>query len=315
MTGNSLAVVTPAKPPLKAGGSVGAIVPQDAEQAWRMAEMIAKSGLAPRDMKSPEQIVTAIFHGLEIGLKPMQAVQSIAVVNGRPTVWGDAALGLVESSGLLEDFAESVDGDGDKMVARCFAKRVGRATPIERTFSVDDAKAAGLWGKAGPWQQYKRRMLQLRARAFTLRDGFADVLKGLQITEEARDYNLAEQPASTPSRITAADVLAQGGALPPPAAVVDVPPVDDPAPEPEKKGMKVAVPLNEETGEVDWSRWQAVVLRGVLKAPNVDTLTEWWSAQTAALATFTASYPAQAASMQETVDLRIKALEGAPGGK
>ena len=56
MTGSSLAVVTPAKPPLKAGGSVGAIVPQDAEQAWRMADMIAKSGLAPRDMKSPEQI-------------------------------------------------------------------------------------------------------------------------------------------------------------------------------------------------------------------------------------------------------------------
>lgn len=316
MTGSSRAVVAPAKPPLKAGGSVGAIVPQDAEQAWRMAEMIAKSGLAPRDMKSPEQIVTAIFHGLEIGLKPMQAVQSIAVVNGRPTVWGDAALGLVESSGLLEDFAESVDGDGDKMVAKCFAKRIGRATPIERTFSVDDAKAAGLWGKAGPWQQYKRRMLQLRARAFTLRDGFADVLKGLQITEEARDYNLAEQPASHTSRITAADVLAQGGALPPPVDVVDVPSVADPVPpEPEKKGMKVAVPLDEETGEVDWSRWQAVVLRGVLKAPNVDTLNEWWAAQAAALATFAASYPAQAASMQDTVNLRMAEFAGATGAK
>lgn len=314
MTGTNLAVVAPAKPPLKAGGSVGAIVPQDAEQAWRMAEMIAKSGLAPRDMKSPEQIVTAIFHGLEIGLKPMQAVQSIAVVNGRPTVWGDAALGLVESSGLLEDFAESIDGDGDKMVARCFAKRLGRATPIERTFSVDDAKAAGLWGKSGPWQQYKRRMLQLRARAFTLRDGFADVLKGLQITEEARDYNLAEQPASTASRITAADVLAQG-AHPTPTADAAAEIVDPPA-EPEKKGMKpVAVPLNEETGEVDWPRWQAIVLRGVLKAPDMDTLTEWWSAQSVARATFAKDHPAQAVSMQETHDLRAAELTGAAGAK
>lgn len=230
MTGTEIATRT-AKPPLRAGGGLSAIVPQDAEQAWRMAEMIARSGLAPRDMKGPEQIVTAIFHGLEIGLKPMQAVQSIAVVNGRPTVWGDAALGLVESSGLLEDFAETVEGIGDAMVARCRAKRVGRATPIERTFSVADAKAAGLWGKQGPWQQYKQRMLQLRARAFTLRDGFADVLRGMQITEEARDYNMADRPLPAPSRVTSADLLAQGAPeagsaaiAPPPAPVVADPP-------------------------------------------------------------------------------------------
>jgi hypothetical protein len=54
-------------------------------------------------------------------------------------------------------------------------------------FSVADAKKASLWGKAGPWQSYPDRMLQMRARGFGLRDKFADALRGLSIAEEAMD--------------------------------------------------------------------------------------------------------------------------------
>ena len=312
MTGTNLATVASPRVPLRAGGSIAAIVPQDAEQAWRMAEMIAKSGLAPRDMQSPEKIVTAIFTGLEIGLKPMQAVQSIAVVNGRPTVWGDAALGLVEASGLLEDFEEIVEGDGDAMVARCRAKRQGRASAIERSFSAADAKAAGLWNKSGPWQQYKRRMLQLRARAFTLRDGFADVLKGLQITEEARDYTLGpvEAVAAPAARITGADLLAQAGTITD-AEIVDPPAAPEPPAEP--KGMKPAtVPLDDD-GNADWPRWQGVVLRGVMKAPDLAKLDEWWQVNAPAFSTFSAEHPEKAEAMRESVELRRAEL--APAGK
>lgn len=315
MTGTNLVTVAPARAQLRAGGSIAAIVPQDAEQAWRMAEMIAKSGLAPRDMQSPEKIVTAIFTGLEIGLKPMQAVQSIAVVNGRPTVWGDAALGLVEASGLLEDFEEVVEGDGDAMVARCRAKRQGRASAIERTFSAADAKAAGLWNKSGPWQQYKRRMLQLRARAFTLRDGFADVLKGIQITEEARDYSLGPVEASGAApRVTGADLIAQAGSAPvTDAEIVDPPPVD-PAPPAEPKAMKAAPVTLDEDGNPDWSRWQSVILRGVMRAPDLVKLDEWWSINAPAFGRFAEMHPDNAAAMQDTLALRLAELTP-PTGK
>ena len=57
-----------------------------------------------------------------------------------------------------------------------------------RTFSQNDAEIAGLWSKAGPWKQYPKRMLQMRARAFCLRDLFPDVLKGLAVAEEVVDY-------------------------------------------------------------------------------------------------------------------------------
>jgi hypothetical protein len=59
----------------------------------------------------------------------------------------------------------------------------------ETTFSVEDAKQAGLWGKPGPWTQYRKRMQQMRARGFALRDKFAHLLMGLISAEEAGDYH------------------------------------------------------------------------------------------------------------------------------
>lgn len=163
------------------------IYPHDYESAWRMAVAISKSGLAPKGITSPEAIFTAMQLGAEVGLSPMSALQNIAVVNGRPTIWGDAQLALVRASGQLEDFIEKIEGEGDAMVAHCTAKRVGYSTPSQASFSVADAKKAGLWTKDGPWKTNPKRMLQMRARAFALRDGFTDILKGIYSTEEARD--------------------------------------------------------------------------------------------------------------------------------
>ncbi len=181
-----------AKPPLAVGGGVQAIVPQDIEQAFRLAQAIASAGMAPQSYaKDANKIMVGILHGMEVGFTPMAALQSIAVINGTPAVWGDGALGLVRASGDLEEFEEAIDGEGDAMIATCKVKRRGES-PIISTFSVADAKAAGLWSKAGPWKQYPKRMLQMRARGFALRDGFADVLKGLRTVEEVRDIPTLE---------------------------------------------------------------------------------------------------------------------------
>jgi hypothetical protein len=166
---------------------------QSFDDAFRFATMVAGSEFAPKDFKGkPESCLLAIQHGSEVGLSPMQSLQSIAVINGRPTIWGDAALALVQASPVCEFVYETIDGDGDQMAAVCQAKRRGYAKPTIVTFSVADAKKAGLWGKSGPWQQYPRRMLQLRARGFALRDAFPDVLRGLVTAEEAQDYQTPE---------------------------------------------------------------------------------------------------------------------------
>jgi hypothetical protein len=126
--------------------------------------------------------------GYEIGLAPMQALQNIAVINGKPSVYGDAAMALVQASAVCEDVQEYFEGEGTpNPIAVCVAKRRGRKEVVAK-FSVEDAKRAGLWGKQGPWQAYPKRMMQMRARGFALRDAFPDVLKGLITAEEAQDY-------------------------------------------------------------------------------------------------------------------------------
>ena len=188
--------------------------------ALAFAKMVSGTEFAPKDFRGkPEACLLAIQHGSEIGLSPMQSLQSIAVVNGRPTIYGDAALAVCLAALVCEWVTESVDGEGDRMVARCSAQRRGYPAPITSTFSVADAKAAGLWAKQGPWSQYPKRMLAMRARGFALRNAFADVLRGLVTAEEAQDYQVTgievvpsrPAPAPAPTPVTVA-------ALPAPAA-------------------------------------------------------------------------------------------------
>lgn len=157
--------------------------PQTFDQALTFAGYLADSDMVPKDFKGkPGNCLVAIQWGMEIGLKPLQAMQNIAVINGRPSLWGDAVIALVRNSPLCEYVIEEDDGQ----TATCRVKRRGEPEQT-RTFSMEDAKRAGLAGKAGPWMQYPKRMRQMRARAFAVRDVFPDALKGLAVAEEVMD--------------------------------------------------------------------------------------------------------------------------------
>lgn len=184
----------PAAPVINLSGS-GALTPGNFEGLWRMSTIIASSGLAPKGLEKTESIFVAIQLGLEVGLMPMQALQNVANINGRPSVWGDAVLGLVEASGLLEEFKETKAGTfpQDDYTHVCYAKRKGGREATQE-FSIADAKLAGLWKKAGPWTSYPKRMLQMRARSWALRDLFPDVLKGIRMAEEVMDDDLELVP-------------------------------------------------------------------------------------------------------------------------
>lgn len=183
---------------LSSGGAIRAIVPQTIEEVFRLSQGIAASGLAPRGMDKPEQITVAIMTGLEIGLPPMFAIQKIAVINGRPSIWGDAVPALLWSRGFK--LREWLEGTGDDRIAHCEVSRPD-GEKIERTFSVAKAKKAGLWGKAGPWTQHDERMLQMRARGFACRDGAADAMSGLYLAEEINQPMRDVTPASAPLEI------------------------------------------------------------------------------------------------------------------
>lgn len=192
-----------------AGGQVAALVPQNLEEAFRLAGAMAASGMAPRGMDKPEQVMVAILAGAEIGFAPYQAMQSFAVVNNRATLWGDAIPALLWSHGFK--IKEWFDKDDAPTKAFCEVTRPD-GTTIQRSYSLDDAKKAGLLGKQGPWQTATSRMLQMRARSFTARDGAADVLKGLHIREEVEDYGHARDVTPAPTGLRARLEAAQSAA-------------------------------------------------------------------------------------------------------
>ena len=157
------------------------------EDCFRFAKCVIDSGLAPKGFQTPQAVAVAMQFGAELGLPPMAALQNVAVIQGRPTLWGDAVPGICQH--LLEAYKDELVGKAgdDTEGARVTITRKGRAEPVTRTFTVADAKRAGLWGKAGPWSQYPQRMLLMRARTFAYRDAFPDALRGLYTAEEVQE--------------------------------------------------------------------------------------------------------------------------------
>jgi hypothetical protein len=188
------------------------------EDAYRFANAVVKSGLAPKGMDTPEAVLVAIQLGAELGLTPMASLQNIAVINGRPGIFGDAALALVRSKDVMEQFEEKEIGERGKDTwgYRITTKRKGCAVAVEE-FTVADAKTARLWGKPGPWTDYPKRMLKFRPRSYLLRDNYGDILKGLRTTEE-----IADMPSER--NVTPPRGLAEALDAPPPSA--------EPLPEP-----------------------------------------------------------------------------------
>ena len=166
------------------------LAPRNFDEAMNLSEMFANSKIVPQDYQgNVTDCFVAIIAGASLGLNPFQAVQNISVINGRPAVWGDAMLAMVRRSKLCGKVEETIEGEGDAAKAVCKIERIhpsGELETIERSFSMSQAKRANLTARK-PWQSYPARMLQMRARGFALRDGFADVLGGLITAEEAQD--------------------------------------------------------------------------------------------------------------------------------
>jgi hypothetical protein len=183
--------------------------PTTLSEAISFSEMLASSSMIPKAFQGkPEDVLVCVQWGCEIGLAPLQALQNIAVINGKPSIYGDAAMALVQASSVCEDVEEYFEGEGTpNPVAVCIARRKGRK-PVTVRFGIDDAKRAGLWGKQGPWSMYPKRMMQMRARGFALRDAFPDVLRGLITSEEAQDFVESQLPAPVAKPANPLDLVA-----------------------------------------------------------------------------------------------------------
>lgn len=224
--------------------------PKSTAEAMELAKTLASSQLIPKAFQQrPGDVFVAMMWSHSLGIPIVQGLQGIAVINGKPSLYGDALLAVCMGSGQMADIEETVTGSADNLTATCKVTRRGKPTPVVSTFSMADARAAGLLGKPGPWKQYTSRMLKMRARAFALRDAFPDVLSGIDSAEEMQDVegtatekateNVAEQVAKMPRRRSKLPVQApkegtEAEVVKPaaPAQELPLPPEPEPAPAP-----------------------------------------------------------------------------------
>ena len=266
---------------------VTSLAPQTWQEAMQFADLLARSSMVPKDFQGkPGNIMVALQWGAEVGLGPLQAVQSIAVINGRPAIWGDAALALVRGHTACESLREGTTGEGDARHGWCEVKRRGQEVE-RRTFSVADAKRAGLWGKAGPWQNFPDRMLQLRARGFAIRDVFPDALRGVITAEEAGD--IPHQPAREVASV-----------------VLDEEPPPPPPPEP---GLPIIAPSGD-LKSVPPGRWLTAVARALALLEDRPAVLAWRQAMGPHIAAIAEQDDLKAHEADRLIEHRLEELAG-----
>ena len=195
--------------------------PETFPQAMDMAQQLASSRLVPDSYRGkPLDILIVADFASRVGLPLLTAMQGVAVINGRPTLWGDCMLAVAQSHPSWRGMSERIEGTGENLRAICTVRRDGRDDATSE-FSVAMAKQARLWGKPGPWVTYPARMLAMRARSWAVRAIFADALQGVESADELADVELAEgrpMPRPDGSTVDAVPVFSS-----PPPAVDDQP--------------------------------------------------------------------------------------------
>lgn len=191
-------------------------VPQGITEIKEFCNMVAKSNIVPKEyIGKPENVFVACIKGMDLGLKPLQALECIAVINGKTSLYGDAYLAIARGTGQLENYKEAVEGEGDKMKAIVTVKRRGEEANTSE-YSASDAKTANLWGKSGPWSLHPKRMLIMKARNYALRAAFADKFLGMEYSaeellevEESKTSKVSKAPKDvTPVTHSAQEIVA-----------------------------------------------------------------------------------------------------------
>jgi len=293
------------------------MTPTNMRDAMMFADRLADSALVPKDYQGkPGNVLVALQWGQEIGLGPMQALQAIAIINGRAALWGDTLLALARNHPGFVSIDEGVRGEGDERHGYCTVERRGQ-NPTHNEFSVADAKKAGLWGKQGPWQNYPDRMMKMRARGFSLRDAFPDAIRGLYIAEEAQD--IPAEPRAVPNLADAAPqpshpVVAREGSMREFGAEVAGRQVERPLSPAEDDEALPLVSLDGILRELRRGRttgapapvvWQAAALREVARAESTTALRVFREVNGPHFASIAGQHPDIVAAVEAAIEARV----------
>ena len=183
-----------------------AFLPQTYSELWSYAKEIASTDFVPKAFRGqPGAVLAAWQTGKEVGLPPMAALQSIAIINGRPSIHSAGYWALITSHPLCEWFKESPPDEALRQgYGECSIKRRGNPQVITRRFTMEEAKKADLIGKDN-WQKYPGDMLQNRARHRCGDDAIPEACQGLLPADIARDISPEVESFKEPKAVEESD--------------------------------------------------------------------------------------------------------------
>lgn len=283
----------------------------------RAFEATLRATVVPKDT-SPEQFAAFLLVAREYNLNPiLKEIYAFPTRGGgiQPIVSIDGWSNLVNTHPQCDgfDFEDHIDSAGALVSITCRMYRKDRKHPIVATEYMAECRRT-----TDTWRQWPRRMLRHKAMIQAARYAFG--LSGIVDPDEGARASepVGDGAADAPRRVTGADLIAQaaGPVVETDAEVVDPPPATPapPEPPPEPKVMRAVVLTKDEHGNTDWPRWQTTVLRGVMKAPDLAALNDWWKINGDNLVVFSELYPEKADAMRETLDLRRTDLSPAVEG-
>jgi hypothetical protein len=161
----------------------------ETEAVWQIAERVAATEMVPKDLRNrPEAVFAVMLYGREIGLAPMNALQSIHFIEGKPAQSADLMRATVRRRGHHIKVVEWTN-----QLCTLTGTRCDDDESLTVTFTMEDAKVARVDQKA-VWKQHPRRMLLARATSELCVGLFSDCLSGVIYTpEELEDVGGGQQ--------------------------------------------------------------------------------------------------------------------------
>ncbi len=160
--------------------------PRTLVEAHQLASALYKSGLLPSEIKSAEAAFAILAKGHELGLKPMQSFDLICVIKGKPSLSAAGMRALCLARPDVCEYFRNVETTATK--AAFETKRRGDPQPVELTFTIEEAKRAGLVRPDSNWSKWPERMLEARASSALARLVYPDLVGGVYTPEEIQEF-------------------------------------------------------------------------------------------------------------------------------
>lgn len=169
------------------------------QEMMEWAERVIDSGLLPDSISEPEQVMTIVQHGKELGLTPHIALNNIHVIAGRPTVGASMLGAMLKKAGvewiITRDF-EQVEGDKEnKMTTYKFmwkSRVTGGVLTVEHSVTWKQLILAGYTTKSN-YKTFPKEMMRARCLSSGVRAYFPEILMGMYTDVEMSDvhgYNM-----------------------------------------------------------------------------------------------------------------------------